>query len=208
MTLDPSLALRKDGTPVLYGRGKKGEDVAYEATGRKEVPDEGRPSKANLGNVTPSLKDDHGQPHHGGVTMAYALQTVVISLPALRRLRFPIDCRDQSATDPAARTVLAALGLCGAVLSIERGCDLRSRCLLVPEPGQAGWEIVGADGMPEPFALDGKAACSLLKEAVAAAVAAGLPWRTEPLVLKPSAGLVDLVKKSRDLAMQSGAEED
>lgn len=207
MTLDPALALRKDNKAVLYAKGKKGEDVTYEASGRREVPDEGRPSKANHGNVTPSLKNENGQPHHGGVTMAYALQTVVLSLPALRRLHFPVGGKDSPAADLAARTVLAALGLCGAVLSMEAGCDLRSRCLLVPEPGQAGWEIVAADGTTKAFTLDAKGACALLQEAVAAAVALGLPWRTEPLRLTPSAGLAALVRESRKLAMQSGAEE-
>lgn len=207
MTLDAALALRKDNKAVLYARGKKGEDVTYEASGRRDVPDEGRPSKANHGNVTPSLKNENGQPHHGGVTMAYALQTVVLSLPALRRLRFPVGGKDSPAADLAARTVLAALGLCGAVLSMEAGCDLRSRCLLVPEPGQAGWEIVAANGTLTPFAVDAKDACALLTEAVAAAVALGLPWRTEPLRLTPSAGLAALVRESRKLAMQSGAEE-
>ncbi|NLE66710.1 MAG: type I-U CRISPR-associated protein Cas7 [Lentisphaerae bacterium] len=163
---------------------------------------DGKPSEANLGNITPTFKGNHG-----GVTMDHALQTAVISLPALRRLKFPVDklARDQAAADIAARTALAALGLCGAVLSIEDGCDLRSRCQLVPEPGQGGWELVNGNGTSEPFALDAEAACALLQAAVASAKYAGLPWRDDPLRLVPSPGLVALVQKSHKLATQAGA---
>jgi CRISPR-associated protein Csb1 len=92
------------------------------------------PSKINHGAVpAPFSVEDHG-----GITMDYALQTVVISLPALRRLHFPL-AEQNTPPDLEARTVLAALGLCGAVLSIEQGCDLRSRCLLIPESGE--WEL-------------------------------------------------------------------
>lgn len=162
----------------------------------------GRPSEANHGNVTPSLEDVSG-----GVTLDYALQTVVISLPALRRLQFPVtDPAKQATANTAAQAVLAALGLCAVVLSTEQGCDLRSRCLLVPEPGQDGWEIVGADGKPEAFSLSGEQACLLLQEAVIAAKATGLPWLEKQLTLTPSAGLAELVRRSQKLAMQSATE--
>jgi hypothetical protein len=78
--------------------------------------------------------------------------------------------------------------------------------LLVPEPGQGGWEVVRGDGTPEAFAFDAATACTLLKDAVDAAKKVGLPWMETPLVLKPSDGLAALVKKSRELAMQSGVE--
>jgi CRISPR-associated protein Csb1 len=182
--------------------------AAKDAKGQPQmVGKEGKPSEASHGNVTPSLKDKKGQPHHGGVTLDHVLQTVVISLPALRRLRFPVAGKDRASADLAARTGLAALGLCAATLSISQGCDLRSRCLLVPEPGQGAWELVAGDGGVSPFDLPPDAACELLKSAVSAARNAGLPWREEPLILTPSAGLVALVKKSRELAMQSGESE-
>src|SRR5574344_729989 len=92
---------------------------------------DGKPSAVNHGNIPPSIKDKDGKDLLGGVTCDYALQTTVLSLPALRRLHIA-DC------DVEARTVLAALGLCGAVLA-EADMDLRSRCLLVPE-GAAVWE--------------------------------------------------------------------
>lgn len=167
----------------------------------KKLGKDGKPSEGNLGNVTPSFTGNHG-----GITMDHAEQTVVISLPAIRRLRFPLG--KGKSPDAEAHTVLAALGVCGAVLSIEQGCDLRSRCLLVPEPGQAGWELVKSDGTIEPIEMNGPDACGLLGEAISAATRMGLSWRTEPLKLTPCDGLIALVKKSRELAMQSTAEGD
>jgi CRISPR-associated protein Csb1 len=186
---DPTLALTEKGKPKLVGK-------------------EGKPSEANHGNVTPSLKNEKGAPHHGGITCAYALQTAVLSLPALRRLHFPVKGATTADTDLAARTVLAALGLCGAVLAVEQGLDLRSRCLLVPDADQpAGWELVRGDGTVESLAITAADACRVLSEAVAAATAKGLPWKKDGITLIPSEGLVALVKKSRDLALAGGEAE-
>jgi len=180
------------------------EEAAKGVDGQPEkLGKEGKPSEANHGNVTPSLKDKNGRPHHGGVTLDHVLQTVVISLPAIRRLRFPVQRKNESETDPVARTCIAALGLCAAALSISKGCDLRSRCLLVPEPGQASWELINGDGTVLAFDLTACEACKLLEDTVATAVAAGLPWRKEALVLTPSDGLAALVRKSREIAMQT-----
>ena len=83
------------------------------------------PSEVNHGNIPPDIAD-------GGATIAYAEQTIVLSLPALRRLRFPVDGKTTVARDNAGRTVLAALALTAAALAAESGFDLRSRCLLWP----------------------------------------------------------------------------
>jgi CRISPR-associated protein Csb1 len=209
-TIDAAFAVQKEGKALLFGKKKK-EDVWWDPKSSKEIPDEGRPSKANHGNVTPSLKNEEtNKPHHGGITMAYAQQSVVISLPALRRLSFPL--KGKSDADLAARTVLAALGLCGAVLSVDLGCDLRSRCLLIPDTAHpSSWEIVGADGKLTSFTLTGEQACELLKEAVKAAAAVGLTWTAKDkengLTLQPSPGLLALVKKSRELALTPAGEE-
>ena len=190
-TIDEKEAKMEKGKPIKLGK-------------------EGKPSEANHGNVTPSLANEKGQPHHGGITMAYAQQSVVISLPALRRLSFPL--KGKSDADLAARTVLAALGLCGAVLSVDLGCDLRSRCLLIPDTAHpSSWEIVGADGKLSSFTLTGEQACELLKEAVKAAAVVGLTWTAKDkengLTLQPSPGLLALVKKSRELALTPAGEE-
>jgi len=185
-TLDPTKAGKdKSGKPVKLGK-------------------DGKPSEANHGNIAPTLTEDGG-----GVTLTRALQTTTLSLPGLRRLRFPVTGKsglEQEKTNDAARTALAALALCGAVLAQGRGLDLRSRCLLVATK-IAQWELLGAPGSaPTTFSLSGKEAVALLKQAVAAAVAAGLPWKKEGLVLKPIADVVTLVKKSRELAAASVSE--
>ena len=145
----------------------------------------------------------------GGVTIQYAEQTTVLSLPALRRLRFPLgsDSKTDAETNLAAQAVLAAIGLCGAALAAERGLDLRSRCLLWPAE-TSSWELLGKPGEePEKFDLTADDAVKLLNDAVEAAQAKGLPWRSERLVLKPARKLVELVRKSQELAVKSGGDE-
>lgn len=148
-----------------------------------------------------------GVPLAGGVTIDYAEQMTVLSLPAIRRLRFPIEGKDSREANIAGRTVVAALGLAGAVLAAERGLDLRSRCLLWPT-APLTWELLQTPGqLPQSFELTADAAIKLLEEAVAGAIAANLPWMKEPLILKPAAKLVELVRKSQQLAVQGGEEE-
>ena len=91
----------------------KKENAVQEKGAPVKVGKEGKPSEANHGNVTPSLVNDKTKkPHHGGVTMDYALQSAVLSLPGLRRLRFPdADHKVSAERNVAAQTVLAALGL-------------------------------------------------------------------------------------------------
>ncbi len=162
---------------------------------------DGKPSEANHGNVTPSLSDTDraGNFLAGGVTIASAEQTIVISLPALRRLRFPDGEGNFSAErDNAARIVLAALGLMAAALADEAGLDLRSRCLLYPED-ELTWELLDRCNGGK-FTLSAEQAIDIFKEAVDSAKEAGLPWHEEPLVLTPSDQLVKLVVKSQELA--------
>ena len=60
-TLDADEAVKERGNPVRYNRG-----------GTSGTP--GNPSKANHGNVTPTIAD-------GGFTISKAVQTTVLSLP-------------------------------------------------------------------------------------------------------------------------------
>jgi CRISPR-associated protein Csb1 len=156
---------------------------------------DGKPSEANHGNVTPTISD-------GGFTIDYAEQTTVLSLPALRRLRFPAKAFEKSTPDgnAAAQTYLASLGLLGATLAIEAGYDLRSRCLLRAKES-VRWELLGRPGEPERFfALDRDTAIKLYQEALAAVQKAKLPIHLEEISLTPSDDLVTLVKKSMELA--------
>jgi CRISPR-associated protein Csb1 len=186
-TADPAAAKTDATGPVKYGK-------------------KGKVSELNLGNVTPSLGKDDENPNHGGVTMAYAEQTTVLSLAALRRLRFPIagqSSADQAAIDDAARTLLAALGMAAICALDLDGFDLRSRCLLDGKPG--AFALVGR-GEEQPFELNANQAFDLVGSAADRAVKLGLPWPTTPVTLKPSAELRLLVLKSRQRSMAAAAE--
>lgn len=187
-TTDPdSLQVKRDakGNPVLFDRGR-GEGKA------------GNPSKANHSNIPPTRDYESG-----GFTLSHAKQTTVLSLATLRRLRFPLNGGPDftPAADKAARTVLAALGLLGAVLAREEGADLRSRCQLFPTQAFT-WELLDAPGEADhqTFTLTGEEAVALFNAAVQAAKDAGLPWEEE-ILLKPSEDLIQLVAKSQELAM-------
>lgn len=188
-TLDESEAKKEKGKHVVLGK-------------------DGKPSEANHGNVTPSLSERDRETKEylaGGVTIASAEQTIVLSLPALRRLRFP-DAKGNHSTerDIAARTVLAALALVAAALADDAGLDLRSRCLLYPE-ADLTWELLDRKAGGS-FALPAQDAIALFNDAVAAAKKVGLPWREQPLVLTPSDPLVKLVVKSQSLAAKQGGD--
>lgn len=156
-----------------------------------------RPSEINHSNVP-------FESQNSGVTIEYAEQTTTLSLICLRRLRFPLNGAASEETNQAARTVLAALGLCAATLAFESGVGLRSRCLLWPD-GPMVWELLEHPGVPpRQFELNGEQAVALLKEAVEAARRGGLAWREDPVVLKPSAELVDLVRQSQRMLMKEG----
>lgn len=177
-TPDEKQAVTKDNKPVRYGK-------------------EGKASEINHGNITPSLKTKDGKPNHGGVTLDNAIQTTVLSLAALRKLRFPINGSgrpDQTEIDNAARATLAALGLAAICALDLEGYDLRSRCLLDGKPGK--FEFVGR-GETRPFAMDLELAAQLLEATSARARKLGLPWPVEPLTLTPSPELQQLVMRSR-----------
>lgn len=196
-TLDPAKAVKEKGKPKEFSR--KGNNKP------------GRPSTINHGNVTPNIDSDAG-----GVTLDYAEQVTVLSLPALRRLRFPKDPsgkpvpreRRRSA-ETAARTTLAALGLAAVALQREHGFDLRSRCAFVPDPaGPLSFELVDRDGHTSgPYTLDPDAAAELLQRAVQAAEAEGFGWQDAAIDLKPAPKLVQLIRSSREVASAGDAEE-
>lgn len=192
------------GAGPLYARAEAATDqpdwtrdaalAVKEKNQPKKLGKDGKPSEANHGNVTPTIAE-------GGFTIARAQQTTVISLPVLRRLRFPPPGQLDSTPerDAAARTLLAALGLLAATLAAEAGLDLRSRCLLVPT-APFEWELLDQPAAaPQRFALDGAAALQLFNAALDRARSAGLPWEGE-IVLTPTEELLQLVAKSQELA--------
>lgn len=217
-TLDPNEAIKDKKTrqPILFTRGNV-------ATGKP-----GDPAKANHSNIPPTFgkyakgaegrdpltnqEARQGAIAAGGVTISYAEHTAVLSLQQVRRLRFPLngaldsDPKKQAEIDNAARTVLAALSLVGLTLSLERGCDLRSRCLLFPE-GPLSFELLETPGTPTPILLDSETAIAIYNQAVDAAKKLKLPWDVTPITLTPSPELIALVKKSQELAAAAGDDE-
>lgn len=192
------------GAGPLYGRKNPGaSEPAWTldaSLGNKKLGKDGKPSEANHGNVTPSIKA-------GGFTITKATQTTVLSLATLRRLRFPLDGAAESdpTVDVAARTVLAALAIAAATLAREEGADLRSRCQLVPTEAFV-WELLDRPGQePRRFELSGDEAIALCNEAIEAAKAVKLPWDGE-IQLRPSSELIELVSRSQALAVAEGGE--
>ena len=166
----------------------------------KKLGKDGKPSEANHSNITPSIAN-------GGFTISRALQTTVLSLSALRRLRFPLNNEADSDVfvDQAARVTLAAIGLVAATLVREEGADLRSRCQLFPTQ-KFVWELLDTPGeKPKAFNLTGKESEELMRQAIAEAITAKLPWLGN-ISLKPTPELIQLVAKSQELAMHQTME--
>ncbi len=159
-----------------------------------------RPSEVNHGNIAPSIAD-------GGFTISKAIQTTVLSLPALRRLRFPLNgTGPDPQVDLAARTALAAQALFAATLVREQGADLRSRCLLYAT-APVVWKLLDRPGdEPRQFDLSSGQAREVYQQAVQEARDAGLPWLEQEMVLKPSRQLLALVRQSQLLSAETGAD--
>jgi CRISPR-associated protein Csb1 len=164
----------------------------------KGEPVKAKPSDFVHGNIPPTIeRDEQGrEPIRGGVSIDYAIQTTVVSFPALRRLRFPINGTDTPECNNAARTALAALALAGITQQREYGYDLRSRCLLIPE-GKSPFELIANDGNSESFTLTPEESQKLVTDAVNQAKARGLPWEEKIIMLTPEMRLLELVRKSR-----------
>jgi CRISPR-associated protein Csb1 len=167
---------------------KQNEDGSFQVGAGKT-----RPSEINHGNIL-------FENANSGIRFHHAEQTTVVSLGALRKLRFPLEGRDDAEVNDAGRTVLAALGLCAGVLSSEMNTSLRSRCHLWPV-AEREWELLEKPGQPpRSFRINGDQAISLLKDAVSAAEQVNLKWSEEKISLKPSPELVELVRQSQEAA--------
>jgi CRISPR-associated protein Csb1 len=165
-----------------------------------------RPSEINHGNIGYDSAKDGIRFAGAGVRFARAEQTTVVSLGALRKLRFPLNGKEDQHVNNSARTALAALALCAGVLVAERGTSLRSRCHLWPVSTRQ-WEILEKPGQePRKFTLSGEGAIKLLNEAVAAAELAGIEWRKEKLSLTPTPEFAELVRRSQEVQAKDGGE--
>ena len=188
--IDPLGVLRK----VEVFKGESGWSTTEKGAGdnAKEV----RPSEINHGNIVPSVQIL-------GVTCDYAEHTFVLSFAALRRLRF-----GGSEKDVAGRSLLAALGLVALAEQDARGYALRSRCDLVCD-ARVPLELVKPDGATEGVEINNETARTLYKSAFDKAQQAGFELPAEPLRLTPQDKLVEIVRKSQNLALSGeGGEEE
>jgi CRISPR-associated protein Csb1 len=194
-TVDPKEAEATKGKPVEFSRS--GGD------GKK-----GSPSAINHGNIPPSIESDAG-----GITMSHAVQTTVLTLAGLRRLRFQTNCSGEripaekrDAAEIAARTSLAALALAAIVYQRDNDFDLRSRSILVATQPLV-FEMIGRDGgEPTRFSLSKSEAAAMVKAAEKAARQHGLGWDPKPITLLPAPKLAGLIRKSRELASSGEGE--
>jgi len=202
---DAEIAIDSAGDWTLVGKSSAAKKDRAKGT---------RPSEINHGNILVKVETTTNEkilpdgtvriermPLKGGVTVDYALQTTVLSLSALRRLKFPVD--GKSDTDHAARVVLAALGVVAITAGRERGYWLRSRCGLVADGAQE-LEIVQPDGGVAYSKIDSKRAIEIYKAAIQTAKKSGLPWSAEPVELSPQTKLVELINKSRQIQSLGG----
>ena len=175
------------------------EEALQEKGKPKPVGGDGRPSEINHGNIAPSIDSQSG-----GVTVSAARQTAVLSLAALRRLRFAGHSRE---AEVAARTAVAALGVAAIAYGYEADHDLRSRCLLIPEHAPR-LEMVGRGGeTPVVVGVDRESARRLLAEASARSARAGIGWEDGEIALKPAPKLIELLRRSREVSAREPAEE-
>lgn len=187
--IDPLGILRK----VEVYKGSEGWSTTAKGAGSKAK--QVRPSEINHGNIAPTV-----QPL--GVTCAYLEHNFVLSFAALRRLSFGDDHRTV-----AGRTLLAALGLLAITEQDARGYALRSRCDLVCE-GRAPFEVVHPDGSTRSVEIDRSGARALYEAAFSYARDAGFELAREPIRLTPQEKLVEIVRRSQELALSGeGGEE-
>jgi len=153
-----------------------------------------KPSEVNHGNIRPSVDPL-------GITCGHLEHTFVLSFAGLRRLRFG----GSADKDAAGRSFLAALGLLALAEQDARGYALRSRCDLVCD-GAAPLEVVHPDGATDTVAVGREAAHALYRSAWQAAAQAGFSLPSEPLRLVPQDKLIDIVRRSQDLALSGAGE--
>jgi hypothetical protein len=63
------------------------------------------------------------------------------------------------------------------------------------------FDLVGRAGATETVELDGSVAAALVSEAAQHADERGLGWRDGEMLLRPSDRLVDLIRRSQDVAV-------
>jgi CRISPR-associated protein Csb1 len=127
-----------------------------------------------------------------GVSVRSITRDAVVSLTGLARFRFPVGDDDASS---AGRTALAALALLGDRLAFAgAGLHLRSGSDLVLVSERVEWVRRGAE--TEAFELSADDARQILVEARDRLAGVGVVWSGEPVVLRPSQRLREVIEQS------------
>ncbi|MYE06439.1 MAG: type I-U CRISPR-associated protein Cas7 [Chloroflexi bacterium] len=179
--IDPLGVLRK--VEVYKSPTDWATDKDAAGRGAKQV----RPSEINHGNIAPTVTPL-------GVTCAHAEHRAVISLAGLRRLRFGSDDRNS-----AARELLLLIGLIALREQDTQGYALRSRCDLVCED-VAPIELVHPDGSTTTMELASDDLRQRYDSAFDRAVDVGFEF--DWLRLAPQPKLIEIVQRSRELALE------
>ena len=187
--IDPLGILRK----VEVFKGASASDWGTDKSDAGKGAKKARPSEINHSNIAPTVAPL-------GVTCDHAEHRAAITLAGLRRLRF-----GGGARDAAGRALIASLGLLALAEQDSRGYALRSRCDLVCD-GVAPLKLVHADGSTASLELDRAAARALYRKAYAQAKEVG--FRFMSLTLKPQDKLVEIIRRSRQLALEGQGGED
>lgn len=151
-----------------------------------------RPSEVNHGNIPPSIDS-----RSGGVTISKALQTTVLSLATLRKLRFSGYSREAEA---AARCAISALGVAAIAYQYEMDFDLRSRCLLLPQHTPQIEFLMRNGTHSEQLNLDRSISMDILNQAVEKSHSVGIRWETDIIRMLPAPKLIDLLRRSQKLS--------
>ena len=147
---------------------------------------DGTPASVVHGNIPTKLLP-------GGFTIDEAEQTTVLSLPSIRRLRFPSNA---SGAEQNCQVYIAALGLLAATLAIEDGFSLRSRCELNPKH-EVLWELLGPPGQPPlHYSLSAGEAIQVYNAALQECRKLGCEVETTPIELHPSEKFKKLITES------------
>jgi CRISPR-associated protein Csb1 len=185
---DP-MDIRKDAGPLYESED---QDRRFETDSEKAVNirKEYKPSEVGLGSV-PNVSER-------GAVITGAVQTSLISLAAVRRLRFENANGSYSDDrDLAGQTVITALGLFGLIAQMEAGYYLRSGCDLIPVEDPT-LEVIGRtleDATIYP--IDYGVTLEALNDALAKAKEQGLQWRGETVVAEADDRLRTLIERSR-----------
>ncbi len=179
---------------------RKGAGPLYESKDRERMFELNTKGAANNKKKNPSDFGLGNVPAFGerGASIRYAQQNSLVSLAAVRRLRFEAtDGRLDSERDRAGQAAVVALGLYGLFAQMESGYFLRSGCDLLPV-ADPSLEVVGRSlAEVERFELSADLAKALLTAALMEAEEYGLAWRKEVLSLTADERLQRLVELSR-----------